>query len=65
MAELTGGSAGIQLEKKGIFEQLVLPLVAHPSGAHPCYCYGAYVFTGNKYNVILWQTLEQRIKSPP
>ena len=23
-----------------------------------------YVFTGNKYNVILWQTFEQRIKSP-
>ena len=61
MTELTEGSAGIQLEKKGIFEQLVLPLVAHPSGFM---LLSRYVFTGNKYNVILWQTFEQRIKSP-
>ena len=58
MAELTGGSAGIQLEKKKAFtKRLVLPLVAHPSGFM---LLSRYVFTGNKYNVILWQTFEQR-----
>ena len=49
-------------KKKGICEQLVLPLVAHPFGFM---LLSRYVFTGNKYNVILWQTVEQRIKSPP
>ena len=61
MAELIGGSAGIQLEKKGICKQLVLPLIAHPSGFMLLL---RYVLTGNKYNFILRPNLEKRIKSP-
>ena len=46
MAELTGGSAGIQLERKGICKQLVLPLIVHPSG-FICYRYGTYLLEIN------------------